>query len=186
VAFAFLMTMPGVPYLYMGDEIGMRQIDNLTSKEGGFGRTGARTPMQWNSTKNAGFSSAPASKLYLPIDMRRDRPTVARQDRDPKSLLNHVRRLAKLRKSVPALGGEGDFTPVYAKATKYPFVYGRSHNGKNVLVAVNPANAPVKITFEAKELGDNFKLLLGRGAKLRMRNTEATLEMTGISYGIFG
>ena len=63
VAFAFLMTQPGVPYIYMGDEIGMRQVEGLASKEGGFGRTGARTPMQWDAGKNAGFSKAAAKTL---------------------------------------------------------------------------------------------------------------------------
>ena len=54
VAFAFLLSMPGAPFLYYGDEIGMRQLD-LVSKEGGYDRTGARTPMQWGEGKNAGF-----------------------------------------------------------------------------------------------------------------------------------
>jgi glycosidase len=186
VAFAFLMTQPGVPYIYMGDEIGMRQVEELPSKEGGFGRTGARTPMQWDATKNAGFSKAAASKLYLPIDPKKDRPTVARQEHDQKSLLNHVRRLGKLRKEIPALSGAGDFTPVYAKAGKFPFAYTRSRDGQTVLVAVNPGAKPVKVTFDAGKLSENAKVLLGRGAKLSVRKGRATLEMTGVSYGIFG
>ena len=48
LAFLFLLTMPGVPFIYYGDEIGMRSLDGLPSKEGGYGRTGARTPMQWD------------------------------------------------------------------------------------------------------------------------------------------
>ena len=186
VAFAFLLTQPGVPYLYMGDEIGMRQVEGLASKEGGFGRTGARTPMQWDAGKNAGFSKAAAKKLYLPIDPAKDRPTVARQERDAKSLLNHVRRLAKLRKATPALSSAGDFTPVYAKAGKFPFAYTRSAQGRTVLVAVNPAGKPVKVTFEAGKLAEAAKLLLGKGAKLTMRKGKATLEMRGVSWGIFG
>ena len=56
LAFAFIFTMPGVPYLYYGDEIGMRYLE-LATKEGGYFRTGSRTPMQWNSSKNAGFTT---------------------------------------------------------------------------------------------------------------------------------
>jgi glycosidase len=164
----------------------MRQVEELPSKEGGFGRTGARTPMQWDATKNAGFSKAAASKLYLPIDPKKDRPTVARQEHDQKSLLNHVRRLGKLRKEIPALSGAGDFTPVYAKAGKFPFAYTRSRDGQTVLVAVNPGAKPVKVTFDAGKLSENAKVLLGRGAKLSVRKGRATLEMTGVSYGIFG
>ena len=107
--YAFLMTMPGVPYLYYGDEIGMRYLRRLPSKEGGYGRTGSRTPMQWNSKENAGFSTAPKEQLYLPLDPSRKKPTVEAQDSDPNSLLNHVRRLAALRQNHPALGGDGGF-----------------------------------------------------------------------------
>lgn len=59
IAFAFLLSMPGAPFIYYGDEIGMRYIENIPSVEGGYGRTGSRSPMQWDSSVNAGFSTAP-------------------------------------------------------------------------------------------------------------------------------
>ncbi|MDR1046896.1 MAG: hypothetical protein LBL64_03905, partial [Treponema sp.] len=65
--YGFLFTMPGVPFLYYGDEIGMRYLD-LPYKEGGYTRTGSRTPMQWTGGPNKGFSRAGADKLYLPVD----------------------------------------------------------------------------------------------------------------------
>jgi len=55
-ALVFLFTMKGVPFVYYGDEIGMDYIPGLPSKEGGYIRTGSRTPMQWNGNKNHGFS----------------------------------------------------------------------------------------------------------------------------------
>ena len=55
IAYTFIFTMPGVPFLYYGDEIGMRYLD-VPTKEGGYQRTGSRTPMQWNSGRNMGFS----------------------------------------------------------------------------------------------------------------------------------
>ena len=55
LAYAFIFTLPGVPFLYYGDEIGMRYLD-VPTKEGGYFRTGSRTPMQWNDKKNHGFS----------------------------------------------------------------------------------------------------------------------------------
>ena len=65
IAFAFLLSMPGVPFIYYGDEIGMRYQGHLKSKEGGYYRTGARTPMQWNRALNCGFSTAsPESYIY--------------------------------------------------------------------------------------------------------------------------
>ena len=85
VAFAFLLSMPGAPFLYYGDEIGMRYVENLHSVEGGYGRTGSRSPMQWDHTTNAGFSAAPKEKLYVKQDEATDRPTVEAQMADPDS-----------------------------------------------------------------------------------------------------
>lgn len=185
VAFTFLLTMPGTPYIYMGDEIGMRQIEDLQSKEGGYGRTGARTPMQWNSSRNAGFSSRKAGALYLPIDPSKDRPTVEQQTLDQRSLLNHVRALTRLRKAYPALAGDGNFTPLYAQAKKYPFVYLRTLAKQKILVAVNPCRRPVKVEFEAAAVGVKAEKLLGQGVNLRIGLRECCLVMKGISYGIF-
>jgi maltose alpha-D-glucosyltransferase/alpha-amylase len=93
--------MPGTPFIYYGDEIGMRSVEGLPSKEGGYQRTAIRTPMQWDASPNAGFSSAPSEQLYLPIDPDPGRPTVAAQETDPHSLLQVVRRLIVLRKAHP-------------------------------------------------------------------------------------
>jgi len=108
--------MPGTPYIYYGDEIGMTSLPGLTSKEGGFERTASRTPMQWSAEVNAGFSSAPKEQLYLPVDERPERVSVAGQEADPASLLNRVRRLVALRHAHPALRAGGDFEPLYAEA----------------------------------------------------------------------
>ena len=51
---------PGAPFLYYGDEIGMRYIPDMISVEGGYERTGSRTPMQWSKGVNGDFSSAPS------------------------------------------------------------------------------------------------------------------------------
>ena len=92
VAFAFLLSMPGAPFLYYGDEIGMRYVENLHSVEGGYGRTGSRSPMQWDHTTNAGFSAAPKEKLYVKQDESADRPTVEAQMADPDSLYHEIQK----------------------------------------------------------------------------------------------
>ena len=107
LAFAFLLTLPGCPFIYYGDEIGMRYEHGLLSKEGGYERTGSRTPMQWNRNTNAGFSAAHSGDLYLPIDPSDDRPDVASQEGDAASLLETVRSFNTLRLAHPALQADG-------------------------------------------------------------------------------
>ncbi|MBG0784423.1 MAG: alpha-glucosidase C-terminal domain-containing protein [Anaerolineaceae bacterium] len=142
--YLFMLTMPGTPFIYYGDEIGM-QYRKLASKEGGYERTGVRTPMQWANTTNAGFSNAPAEKLYLPVSDAPDRPTVAEQEADPDSLLNRVRSLIRTRKALPALQADGGFKVVYAESGKLPFVYLREKAGQKLLVALNPSNREVSV-----------------------------------------
>ena len=184
VIYAFLYTQPGIPYLYYGDEIGMDFIHGLTSKEGAYSRTGSRTPMQWNSQRNAGFSTAPAQKLYIPLDPSPKRPTVEAQEKDPQSLLNHVRRLAHLRQSLPALGADAEFKPVYAKKNAYPFVYLRLDKTSKILVALNPSAKPCRVRLPGKMSGEP-ETLLAKGATLISKSGKAELTMTGVSYGIF-
>ena len=61
VLYTFLLTWPQLPFLYYGDEIGMRYVDGLTSKEGGYERTGSRTPMQWDASSPPRMPSPRAS-----------------------------------------------------------------------------------------------------------------------------
>jgi maltose alpha-D-glucosyltransferase/alpha-amylase len=152
--------------------------------EGGYGRTGTRTPMQWDGSRNAGFSTAPARKLYLPIDPQKRRSTVRDQEQQPKSLLNHVRRLIALRKSSPALGAGGKMTPLYAEPGRYPFVYLRQQRRERFLVALNPPKRPVSVRIDAAGLGE-MRQELGRGVKISKRGGCCEISMSGVSYGIF-
>ena len=133
LAFAFLLSMPGAPFIYYGDEIGMA-YRWLPTKEGGYHRTGTRTPMQWDNGKNLGFSTAEADKLYLPVDPDPKGSTVADQEKDPDSMLNHIRRVLKVRKENPDLGNYTCFEVVHAEKGDKLFVCKRG----NCLVAVNP------------------------------------------------
>ncbi len=134
LALAFLFTMPGVPFVYYGDEIGMDYITALKSKEGGYNRTGSRTPMQWNSGKNHGFSDSDTP--YLPTDDRKNAPTVEQQEKDPASLLNFTKWLVKLHRQEKALHADGDFEILRAG---YPFVFTRRAGDSTIYVAVNPS-----------------------------------------------
>ena len=133
LAYAFLFTMPGVPFLYYGDEIGMR-YQELPTKEGGYFRTGSRTPMQWDNGKNLGFSSGCADSLYLPVDPSPDAPTVAAQEKDPDSLLQTTRSLLALRNAHEALRDNGNLEILCAEKGE-AFVYRRG----DLVMALNPS-----------------------------------------------
>ena len=152
LAYAFLFTMPGVPFLYYGDEIGMR-YQQLPTKEGGYTRTGSRTPMQWDGTKNLGFSDGDPADLYLPVDPAADAPTVAAQEVDPDSLLSTVRALLALRHAESDLQADAPFEVVCAEAGQ-PFAYRRGH----LLLAVNPSGAPQRIDADVAGRAVRFAL----------------------------
>ena len=161
--FAFQMTMPGVPFVYYGDEIGMRYLD-LPSVEGGYGRTGSRSPMQWGSGPNRGFSTADESMLYTPEDPDPDAPTVEAQLADDGSLLNEVRRLTALRHATPALQARGDVEFLSDGTQGTPLAYLRSGGGGHVLVAVNPSPGEGAVPCSLKPVESLYEQ--GRGAAL--------------------
>lgn len=159
IAFAFLLSMPGAPFIYYGDEIGMRYVENLVSVEGGYGRTGSRSPMQWDDTLNAGFSVAPKEKLYIPLDESADRPTAKAQMADETSLYHEVKKLIAIRKEHSALQSKGEISFVYAEENAYPLAYVRSDAEEKILVIINPADR--QVSFEYPESIKNTLYSLG-------------------------
>ena len=139
IAYAFLFTMPGVPFLYYGDELGMRYQADLVSKEGGYSRTGSRTPMQWNSGKNLGFSESDAP--YLPVDQSADAPTVENQKDDPDSIYKVVTDLIALRRKYADLHGNGELE-FMTDGTHLPFAYRRG----DMVMYFNPTGEPFEIS----------------------------------------
>lgn len=144
IVFAFLLSMPGAPFIYYGDEIGMRYVLGLHSVEGGYERTGSRTPMQWDNTANAGFSAAPREKLYIAMDENKDRPTVKDQMADENSLLHEIQKLTGIRQSHEALQSNGKITFLYAEDHAYPLAYLRSGENEEILVVLNPSDKEVR------------------------------------------
>lgn len=93
LAYLFLLTLPGVPYIYSGDEIGLHADLSLVSVEGGYQRTGSRMPMRWDHSKNAGFSLA--DKTFIPTNEKDT--TVEDELQNPNSLLNVIKSLISIR-----------------------------------------------------------------------------------------
>jgi len=102
---AMLLSLPGTPIIYYGDEVGMG--DNIYLGD----RDGVRTPMQWNADRNAGFSKADFAQLYLPVLMDPvygyERVNVEAEQRDSNSFLQWFRRLLAVRKQHPVFGTGG-------------------------------------------------------------------------------
>jgi len=158
----------------------MKYIRDLPSKEGGYGRTGSRTPMQWDDTKNAGFSTAYPDELYLPIDPDENRPTVKAQESTPDSLLNHVQQLIELRKNNAALQSGGKLRILYAEPYQYPFVYLREKDSEKFLIAVNPTGREVTASFELEGWRKGQKIF-GDDVQISKQDDKVALRMEGIT-----
>jgi maltose alpha-D-glucosyltransferase/alpha-amylase len=151
VLYVFLLTWPQVPFIYYGDEIGMRYVADTPNREGAFQRAGSRTPMQWDAAPLAGFSTNPDATPYLPLDPSPDRPTVAAQRADRNSLWHHVERLVYLRVTEGDLAADA---PLELIATGYPLVYRR---GSSLIVAINPGETTHSV--QLPPLGDAAPVL---------------------------
>src|SRR5688572_2027560 len=128
-----LFSLPGTPVLYYGDEIGMG--DNFYLGD----RDGVRTPMQWSSDRNAGFSDANPQRLYLPIvtdpEYHAASINVEAQWANPESLLWWTKRMIAMRKRHPALGhGKLDWIP---SENRKVLTFLRSTEDEQILCVVN-------------------------------------------------
>ncbi|HEY8020259.1 MAG TPA: maltose alpha-D-glucosyltransferase [Thermoanaerobaculia bacterium] len=128
-----LFSLPGAPVLYYGDEIGMG--DNIYLGD----RNGVRTPMQWSSDRNAGFSRAAAQQLYLPVivdaEYHYEAVNVEAQQGNPHSLLWWTRRLIALRKRHRAFS-RGSLAFLYPRNHRV-LAFVRQHEGETILVVAN-------------------------------------------------
>ena len=128
-----LMSMPGTPVIYYGDEIGMG--DNLFLKD----RDGVRTPMQWSPDRNGGFSNAEPVRLYAPAvtdpTYGYEAVNVEAQVRNGSSLLNWMRRIIAVRKAAKVFG-RGTLALLYPDNRRV-LAYLREHDGETVLVVAN-------------------------------------------------
>ena len=149
-----LLSLPGSPILYYGDEIGMGDIYQLEDRDG------VRTPMQWDGSAGAGFSRAPVSDYYLPVvDAPSYSPSevnVAAQQEDPDSLLNWVRTMLAVRARVGVMG-TGEFEVISAEHTAV-FAFRRSLGDSSILVVANMSGQPVVTNLE---LHGDFASVIG-------------------------
>ncbi|MGH3870200.1 MAG: maltose alpha-D-glucosyltransferase [Pseudonocardiaceae bacterium] len=156
---ALLLSLPGSPVLYYGDEIGMG--DNIWLGD----RDSVRTPMQWTPDRNAGFSSCDPGRIYLPVIMDPvygyQAVNVEAQSNSAQSLLNWTRRMIQVRHAHPAFG-LGDFTEL---GSSNPTVLAyRRHHADDLMICVNNLSRfpqPVELDLSEHEGGVPVELTGG-------------------------
>jgi alpha-glucosidase len=156
---ALYLTLRGTPIMYYGEELGMENNDPKTKEEvqdpygkTGWplqkGRDGERTPMQWTTAPNAGFSAA---KPWLPVPPSFKTHNVESESRDPNSILNFYRRLLALRHSEPALL-DGEYVALNQNDPDV-ISYLRRTKDEAILVAINMSATRRKVTFDLAPQG---------------------------------
>ncbi|MGO7542802.1 alpha-amylase family protein [Rhizobium ruizarguesonis] len=153
MAYSLLFSLPGTPVIRYGDEIGMGDDLNLPERDC------ARTPMQWSTEAEGGFTKS--KKLVSPVI--KDGPygfqhvNVAEQRRDPNSLLNWTERMIRMRKEAPEIGW-GDFSVIDTGddgvlALRYDW------RGNSVLILHNLHAQPAEVTFDP-DIGEDGRQLI--------------------------
>ena len=141
---ALLMSMPGTPTVYYGDEIGMG--DNIYLGD----RDGVRTPMQWSADRNGGFSRADPQRLYLPVIQDAvygyQAVNVEAQSNNPASQLNWMRRLIQVRRTKEAFG-RGEITFLLPSNRKI-LVYLREYADERVLCVANLSSSAQAVELD--------------------------------------
>jgi maltose alpha-D-glucosyltransferase/alpha-amylase len=159
LANSLLLTLPGSPVIYYGDEIGMG--DNIWLDD----RDGVRTPMQWSDGPNAGFSTADRADLYTPLiedeTFGYQRLNVEAQRADPGSLLNRMQEMIRVRKDHLAFGrGACRFLPAGNDAV---LAYLRTHGEETILVVNNLSSEPQTAALDLSAFaGSQPRDLLGK------------------------
>jgi maltose alpha-D-glucosyltransferase/alpha-amylase len=179
---SLLLTLPGAPVIYYGDEIGMG--DNIWLGD----RDGVRTPMQWSPDRNGGFSGSDPAQLYLPLNQGAvygyQAVNVERQLSQPESLLQWTKRMIEIRKRYPALS-LGDFEDL-GGANDSVLAFLRKQDGETILCVHNlSAHAQPAEVDLARFGGSALVELLGGTAFPRVGPGPYLLTLPGYASYLF-
>jgi len=158
----FYLTLRGTPIMYYGEEIGMENNDPKSKDDvkdpigrRGWpeekGRDGERTPMQWDASKNAGFSTADHTWLRVPPSAAEY--NVQSESRDPNSILSFYKSLLALRRSEPALQGESCVFLNRDDPFVLSFLRKNPHHGESILVVLNMSPQPRQLALHLAPYG---------------------------------
>ena len=182
VAAMLLLTLRGTPTIYYGDELGMRDVpippDQVQDPQGknmpdkNLSRDPARTPMQWDRSGKAGFTTG---EPWLPMSNSADRHNVESEKGDPFSPLSLYQRLVQLRQSEPAFMW-GDYTPVYSG--KQALAFKRSvQNGKSFLVVLNLTHRPCYLNLDGQQI--EGRVVLSASSELDGKRVSGQIQLSG-------
>lgn len=184
VAAALLLTIRGTPFLYYGEEIGMRDIHvsraELQDPVGKrywplpVGRDGCRSPMQWTDQAFSGFSTV---KPWLKVHADFAGRNVENQLEDPRSLLNFYKALLQLRRSYSALR-RGMFIPLHHNPQRV-LAYIRQDNANRILVALNFARRKTRLALGGEITRYEWEVLLSNKEKSQALIKNGWLELAG-------
>lgn len=191
VAAALLLTLRGTPFLYYGEEIGMRDIavsrseikDPVGRRFWPFfkGRDGCRSPMQWDASTNAGFNCSAAP--WLPVHSNYPQRNVAAQQADPGSLFNFYRQLIALRRQIPALRS-GMFQPLTFDPRSV-LAYLRQQGDQAILVALNFSRRKQRLVLGSEMARRSWQLLLSNRERPARHKAGMLLELGPYEAAIF-
>jgi glycosidase len=179
MAWSLMLSLPGTPVIFMGDEIGMGE--NLALPD----RMSVRVPMQWSDERNGGFSSAAPKDLVRPVKMGRFGPkhvNVAAQRREPDSLLNFLERLIRRRKETPEFGW-GSSTLIETGAPQL-FAHRCEWQGSAVAAVHNLSPAKARATLDlGVEKGEKVAIDDLLEEREHRPNRDGTLDVELDGYG---
>ncbi|MDQ6867745.1 MAG: maltose alpha-D-glucosyltransferase [Pseudomonadota bacterium] len=177
---SLLLSMPGTPVLYYGDEIGMG--DNIYLGD----RDGVRTPMQWSLDRNGGFSRADPAKLFLPAIQDPvygfSAVNVEAQLASPSSLLTWMRRMIAVRRSYVSFG-RGTLRFLYPSNRKV-LAYLREVSAERILCVANVSRAAQAVELDLAEFKDAVPIELTAGSHFPAIESRSYL-LTLPAYGFF-
>ena len=182
VAAILLLTLRGTPTIYYGDEIGMRDVpipqDEIQDPQGlnmpdkNLSRDPERTPMQWDTTENAGFSKA---KPWLRLDRTWQRNNVQVQEKNKYSTLCLYQRLIRLRQQAPSLM-TGNYKPVYSDHQLLAYIR-HSEGSDDFLVVLNLTHRPCY--FRPTNIKFSGTIIIDTFPELEQQRVENTIDIAG-------
>ncbi|MEE1675554.1 alpha-amylase family glycosyl hydrolase [Agarivorans aestuarii] len=184
LAASIMLTGPGIPFVYYGEEIGMTAIDRSLVP---WDDAVSRIPMQWDASDNAGFTTGTTWRNVNP-----DYPqiNVAQQIEDPNSMLTHYQKMIALRNQHPALAsGEFELLKTTGNSSRHSIAFLRKHSDETLLVVVNLSDEEIVAGVNlAGTSVANKQFQLGQellsGLKANEKLAEQELELTLPAYSI--